>query len=169
MRATRDTCSTDSPLYRCYNCKEEKPESEFITWERLKNGRLQRTRLSCKACAPALAREKRKRAMLDPKRAEAYRADRRKRQLLRHYGLTLEEYEAKLQAQQKRCAICGEPEVLKNKRYGTSLSLSVDHDHDTGRVRGLLCTDCNHGLGQFKDSPELLEAAAAYLRRHRIK
>lgn len=56
------------------------------------------------------------------------------------------------------CAICGA------KPQGTK-SLPVDHDHATDRVRGILCQNCNTGLGHFKDKPELLRAAIAYLER----
>lgn len=56
------------------------------------------------------------------------------------------------------CAICGTLETELNKR------LSVDHCHTTNEIRGLLCTNCNIGLGMFKDNPELLDHAQRYLR-----
>jgi len=56
------------------------------------------------------------------------------------------------------CAICGETKPLKGKNY-----LCVDHCHETGEVRGILCHACNTGLGKFKDSPELLHTAINYL------
>jgi hypothetical protein len=62
--------------------------------------------------------------------------------------------------QQGRCAICGTPEELTPQQR-----LHLDHDHAAGHVRGLLCSLCNVGLGQFKDSPERLLAAAAYLKK----
>jgi Recombination endonuclease VII len=55
------------------------------------------------------------------------------------------------------CAICG-------KRPARVASLHLDHCHDTGDVRGILCLSCNQGIGQFRDDPDLLEAAARYLR-----
>jgi hypothetical protein len=61
-----------------------------------------------------------------------------------------------LKAQGGQCAICREPPNPK-------ISLHVDHDHRTGRVRGLLCFTCNNGLGQLQDSPVLLRKAAAYV------
>ena len=76
--------------------------------------------------------------------------------LKRTYGLSLEEYVALLDLQDGRCAIC----QAKPK----SRRLSVDHDHDTGKVRGLLCTRCNHKLlGAAHDSAAMLRRAAAYL------
>jgi hypothetical protein len=79
-------------------------------------------------------------------------------QVLRtRYGLTLDDYKTMLAAQGGVCAICREPST---SAWG---SLHVDHDHDTGRVRGLLCEACNVGLGNFKDDPARLRAAAVYL------
>lgn len=75
-----------------------------------------------------------------------------------HYGITDPEYQALLIKQNELCAICGGPPI----RAGHSLS--VDHCHTTGKIRGLLCSNCNTGLGLFKDSPELLEKALLYLR-----
>ena len=75
---------------------------------------------------------------------------------LRHeYGLTIEAYQAMKSGQGDVCAICRHPFD----------PLNVDHCHDTGRVRGLLCRGCNIGLGAFKDRPERLAAAISYLRR----
>lgn len=71
------------------------------------------------------------------------------------YGITLEDYEIMYEEQNGVCAIC----------EGTDMNrmLSVDHCHDTGRVRGLLCGTCNRALGLFKDSPELLKRAKEYV------
>lgn len=71
------------------------------------------------------------------------------------YGLTLKDYERMLDQGGGGCWICGtEP---------TARRLHVDHDHKTGKVRGLLCWSCNSSIGRFKDNPELLMRAAAYL------
>jgi hypothetical protein len=75
----------------------------------------------------------------------------------KRYGITPDEYTRLFAEQNGVCAICRRP----CKRYGDVLP--VDHDHGTGRIRGLLCENCNHGLGKFKDDPDLLIAAAAYL------
>lgn len=85
--------------------------------------------------------------------------------LRRSYGLTLDAYNAMGEAQQWRCAICKEHESTKDKDGGPR-AMPVDHDHQTGKVRALLCTQCNRGLGLFRDKIDLLKAAAEYLTRH---
>lgn len=86
----------------------------------------------------------------------------------KNYGLTVADYEAMLLAQGGVCAICRRPESHRMKN-GKLKSLSVDHDHahrGTGiKCRGLLCVECNSGLGRFQDNPAIIRAAAAYLER----
>jgi hypothetical protein len=72
------------------------------------------------------------------------------------YGITLEEYNQKLEKQQEVCAICHCPETTKTKK-GAISALAVDHDHTTGEIRGLLCRTCNTALGKFRDSLIILE------------
>ena len=79
----------------------------------------------------------------------------RKSHLKRKYGLTPEEYDEMLRTQHGVCAICCE-------KPG-DLPLHVDHDHTTGKVRGLLCIRCNNALGLFQESHALFQAAAHYL------
>jgi hypothetical protein len=81
--------------------------------------------------------------------------------LCRKYGITLAERTEMERAQGGVCAICQRPE--RNQRQGVTKALAVDHDHATGQVRGLLCEDCNRGLGMFGDSTKTLLAAVAYL------
>lgn len=76
--------------------------------------------------------------------------------LRRNFDLTVEEYDALLERQHGRCAICHSPPT-------PGISLHVDHDHGTGEVRGLLCFRCNNALGLFREDPELLRGAARYL------
>lgn len=85
-----------------------------------------------------------------------------RRQKLARYGLTEADYEEMLAAQGGGCMICGSLEAMKGR---PDVSFRVDHDHTTGAVRGLLCAPCNSGLGHFKDNPDLLMRAAAYLTR----
>src|SRR5262245_2410737 len=83
---------------------------------------------------------------------------------IRKLGCTPEQYQKLLVKQDGKCAICGTSEGHRS-RYGKTCRLSVDHDHKKGIVRGLLCNNCNRGLGRFKDSVTVLEAAVRYLKR----
>jgi hypothetical protein len=74
------------------------------------------------------------------------------------YGITPEQYSEMLAAQNSKCAICGKHDEL---------NLAVDHCHETGQIRGLLCKYCNGGIGFLKDSIELLENAIKYLQKSR--
>jgi len=74
------------------------------------------------------------------------------------------QFQALLQSQQGKCAICGVTEGHRSCR-GDVCRLAVDHDHRAGKVRGLLCNNCNRGLGRFKDSIANLKAAVRYLER----
>jgi hypothetical protein len=78
------------------------------------------------------------------------------------YGITVDEFDAMLAAQRGRCAICSSPEPRSNCWW------HIDHDHDTGHVRGLLCGPCNQGIGSLGDDPDRLRLAIAYLedRKH---
>lgn len=103
-------------------------------------------------------------------KAYAQRHGFRKYQLKSKYGLTLEQFDRMLALQGNVCAICGgEPhqKVRNVKRDGVKPQYVVDHDHATGKVRGLLCHSCNSTLGYAKDSPANLRAAAHYLELHR--
>lgn len=86
-----------------------------------------------------------------------------------NYGITLATYRLMKEAQGSVCAICKEPETGVHNRgnYTVSLDLAVDHDHETGAVRQLLCHKCNKALGLLNDNAELLDAAAEYLRLHK--
>lgn len=79
--------------------------------------------------------------------------------LKRRYGISVEDYEALLSAQNGRCALC--PKTPDQERYG---NLNVDHCHETNRIRGLLCTPCNHAIGQLGDTEASIFKALEYLR-----
>jgi hypothetical protein len=70
-------------------------------------------------------------------------------------GITAEDYDSRLAGQNGGCAICHTAPTTK--------LLAIDHNHETGVIRGLLCSNCNTGLGLFKDNPTLLQAALTYL------
>lgn len=76
------------------------------------------------------------------------------------YGMTEEDFDRRLINQGNSCEICGGGP--KGNRWGR---FCVDHDHNTGKVRGIICGTCNLGLGRFQDDPQLLRAAAGYLER----
>jgi hypothetical protein len=76
------------------------------------------------------------------------------------YGVCNTKYDEMLTAQHGKCAICSC--TLNSSRY---TKLAIDHDHKTNEVRGLLCTNCNTGIGLFKDSPIRLSSAIEYLKR----
>lgn len=87
----------------------------------------------------------------------------RKSAILKYeFGITIDDYYKLLELQNGGCAICGNQQTRKGVKY-----LAVDHDHASGTIRGLLCDRCNRGLGFFKDSPELLNRASAYLQRYK--
>jgi len=89
----------------------------------------------------------------------------RKMAVEKTYGITGEQLVQMAFDQGGKCAICGGKSIggkSQREKY-----LAVDHCHTSNKVRGLLCSHCNMGLGSFKDSPELLRLAAAYLERSR--
>lgn len=160
-------------LQTCRTCGEEKQIGEFRRGERGKPTKV------CKICTNQRQREwyeknkehARKYArefQSRPDRAERRRQYARERyydltvkerqrdnRLRRDFGISLTEYNDLLLAQDNRCAICRT--TCKSGRQ-----LAVDHCHVTGHVRGLLCMNCNRGLGWFQENPDLLLAAATY-------
>ena len=80
--------------------------------------------------------------------------------LRRTFGISLKEYNDLLALQNNVCELCGGSPVVKDKGF------AVDHCHKTGKIRALLCRGCNVGIGNLKDDPELLEKAAAYIRKY---
>lgn len=88
----------------------------------------------------------------------------RDQRLRASFGITLVDYHRMLDAQGGVCATCGEAE--RRRRGGKLTRLAVDHCHSTGAIRGLLCSPCNQAIGLFRDDPDLLRKAAAYLERH---
>lgn len=132
----------------CPDCEKYLPPSEFYMDKRTRAGLTRRCRTH-----HSRGSYKSRKTYSSP----ASRYDEHRRRTLAKYGLTQANYDEMVKVQNGVCAICSEPETT---RYGR---LAVDHDHATGRVRGLLCGHCNTGLGKFRDSPARLEAAIAYL------
>lgn len=78
------------------------------------------------------------------------------------YGISIDEYNNKLIIQNNRCAICGKHESEINRGR-----LFVDHDHDTGKIRGLLCQKCNSALGMVDEDTDILFSMVSYLNEHK--
>ncbi len=90
----------------------------------------------------------------------------RKNNLKKLYGITPEQYIEILLSQNGVCRGCLKPETAIDKRYGKIKSMAVDHDHETGKVRGLLCTACNQAIGHMHDSSEVAFRLALYLKEN---
>ena len=88
----------------------------------------------------------------------------RHRHRMKKYGLSKDSFDALFEAQSGVCRICGVP-LVEGSTAGDGLA--VDHNHETGETRALLCNNCNRGLGMFRDSPSLLLAAASYVTKHK--
>lgn len=152
-------------MKQCSKCGEQKPLDEFYRASRNKDGRTS----DCGDCRREynLARYHREKETGNPERnakrrkAKSYRSY----SLRKRYGMTVEDYEALAESQEYLCAICGKPERQTDPRYGTVLDLAVDHCHETGHIRGLLCSACNTAIGKFNDDPDTIRAAIAYLER----
>lgn len=151
----------------CRGCNKTKPSSDFHKNRSSKDGLQAR----CKDCHTTYRlnwTDEQKKAHLERTAAWNRRNPKRRKEIqrkamLRHlYGITEEEYDLRLNAQDHGCAICA-----SRGKEGERYPLSVDHDHDTGIVRGLLCAACNLALGGFRDDPELLRSAVSYLREQK--
>lgn len=126
----------------CTRCNTEKPLDDFHRNQRGRHGRA----ADCKPCARRRYRTWYK-ANYDPEHNRANR-------LRQNYGVTVEWYEAR---KADGCGICGTHEP------GGTGDFHVDHDHDTGEARGVLCSACNLGIGKLGDNVEGLRRALAYL------
>lgn len=136
----------DTPIKRCCRCQEELPSTAFDLSMTKKDGLHDK----CRECKIAYERDK---------HFASFGIPRRRRMLWAKYKMTLEDYERLFAEQAGRCAIC------RGTDPGDTFKahLAVDHDHATGAVRGLLCSNCNKGIGNLGDDPERLRVAAAYL------
>lgn len=155
----------------CGICKNELLESNFYKNKKAKDG----FQYACKLCMKQYSNNRRKLLMSDPKTAkirrdkekrwaeekkirnpEAYKAISTDSLLKKTYGISLQEFDKLSRLQNNVCAIC-------HSKCATYSRLSVDHDHETDKIRGLLCNNCNRAIGLFKDDPNILRAAADYL------
>lgn len=149
----------EETLKYCKKCDQAKALDDFHRDKKAADGRC----FYCKECNKRKAREN---YAANPERAKAYEKKRRledperdrRKNYKRKYGITLEQYNEMLERQGGVCAICAQPE----RRQETS-NLAVDHCHETGEIRGLLCSNCNRAIGLMSDDPERLISAANYL------
>lgn len=140
-------------IKKCADCKEDKPLSDYHK----ANGKRLGVAGRCKECQSAYHKQ------WYAKNRERKLKDWRRINLALKYGITEREWDEILAAQGGGCAICGVSAGYIRSDRGGVKRLSVDHDHQTGAVRGLLCDACNTGLGKFRDDPGLLARAISYL------
>jgi len=143
LKVLRSLEELDSKACPC--CLQTKPLAEFYRSVIHRKG----VRSCCKVCDKECSKKHRKTRRGKPRASH----------LKRRYGITEADYERMLTRQGSACAICRS----KNSGIKDSDKFAVDHDHKTGRVRGLLCTNCNKGLGCFKDNPNFMWTTIEYL------
>lgn len=132
-------------LKKCSKCQTLKPIDEFYT-------RKSKPVAKCKPCI--WAKQKEWYGQTKPARKIA----------LKRYSMTTSEYDSILGLQGGVCKLCGSQATVPYSNTNSTIrALSVDHDHGTGKIRGILCGNCNLGLGYFRDKIELLEKAIQYL------
>jgi len=142
----------------CTNCNQSKTIKDFPCVS--KTNRKPRTQ--CKQCC---AKKQKEFYANKPEQYQNYVKQRRYKNKglykrvanLKTFGLTIEDYENMLLRQNNQCAICGTKQCTSGKRF------AVDHCHQTGRIRGLLCLRCNQAIGKFNDNYFLLQQAADYV------
>lgn len=117
--------------------------------------------MDCQACGSAIEPPQRK--FCNDDCCQAFYRSTRQQRLIR-FGLTDDDIKALLQKQSNRCPVCNRFFPAVSGPSGRP-GFNVDHDHKTGKVRGLLCCRCNSGLGKFQDSMRLLKRAQRYLEK----
>jgi hypothetical protein len=138
----------------CIECNQEKPIEDFPTAGKKLNKNGEKYRHSyCYLC------QREKNRAYHAKNKEHIHKRNRAWRLRSKFGVSAEWYAGKMAQNNGLCEIC-------NKTDGAK-ALAVDHDHGTGAVRGLLCTNCNTGIGSLDDSIEMLEKAISYLKKYK--
>ena len=128
---------------KCTRCEVTQPLSNFYKSSKKRKDGSQTYLHLCKKCSAA-------KSLLQVRKTN-----------YKKYGITEQIYEEERKKQNFSCLICENHE--DTEFLG---KLNIDHDHKTGKYRGLLCTNCNLGLGKFKDEPKLLKKAIEYLNAH---
>jgi hypothetical protein len=153
----------------CPGCKKRKPLTKFYKNKAKANG----IGIRCIECNKAYSKDwYKKNKVRNYKRTYAWRDDNwdevRSKALQKKYGIDLREYNRILDAQGGVCAICFQEETIVDYRSNRKRSLSVDHCHKTGAIRGLLCFKCNRILGRIGDSLEGILPWVIYLEKNPI-
>ena len=112
-------------------------------------------RMQCKECRSIISKE------WKSKNENIINIKNASRRMVARYGISIQDYNNMLKNQDGVCAICGTSKLSKNKSR-----FAIDHCHHTGIVRGLLCTNCNSGIGKLKDNPDIVIKAYNYLIRN---
>ena len=146
------------PTRVCKTCGRELEITFFQTY-----GPKKRRRHSCKECRAVQTRVRKE--YESPEHRERRLAQMREGNLRRNFGITSEELADMIEIREGLCDICGKPETRIID--GKLKPLCVDHSHTTGKVRGLLCSKCNVGLGMFGDNSDVLVKALHYLTKER--
>lgn len=144
---SRTMCKGLPEFVVCSTCKIQKSISNFYHYKTDRQG-LNSYRAECKTCMKRKSRLKYEQKHPDAKKNQA---------LKNTFGITLADYNEIFRNQEGKCKICDTPQTNLTK------ALAVDHNHATGRIRGLLCHDCNLGIGFLKEQPALFDKAKAYL------
>lgn len=134
----------------CKTCEIEKPLSEYPKHGAYKDG----IRPHCKPCRQVY--ERKQHHIHKNRRPYIYEVD-KSRKLQKEYGINYQKYLEMLDSQNGKCAICGTSDTGGRKAF------HVDHCHNTKKVRGLLCGNCNSGIGNLRDDINLLQRAISYL------
>lgn len=129
---------TERGVRTCKSCGEEKPLDSYPRHSSCYGG-VSRT---CRGCKTNKSRERR-------------------------YGVNAADYDKMFQRQGGKCAICGTTNPATHQSKGGKSSFCVDHCHETGKVRGLLCGYCNTGIGKLRDDPDILRKAAQYIEENK--
>jgi hypothetical protein len=137
-------------MFTCRVCGKSDLLATEIKWERRGGHR-------CLECVKKRVDELNE---LNPARKLRIQMNARISQFKRRYGITIEQYDEMFQEQGGVCAIC-------QQECSTHQNLSIDHDHETGKVRGLLCLRCNHTIGRAGEDVELLLKMIDYVMKHR--
>ena len=140
-------------LKTCVVCEVEKETVDFYKCAAKKEG----LSYKCKSC------DNKARLSWTKANPERHKKSLRNRMLKSRYGISLKEYNTMCEQQEHKCAICG---CTKENNNGGIHHLAVDHCHTTGAIRGILCSNCNRGLGLLGDNIESVRKAMAYLEKH---